>query len=450
MTEFAPDRISAASGTEFAPDRISAASGTEFAPDRISAASGRLQFETWAKGAGLLLLFVSFLVMMSAGCSDGQVPEDSTPQDATPLAGDGQASPVIFPQHDAPLGTDGGGDYFAGQLVLIDGCLRVEVRSNDTDNPRPSSVLIWPRQFTLEGEAENVRIVDGLGRTAARVGDYIRLSRADVTHQQATDLASELGLPDDCPRPSFLVGDEVTVFDPKNEATELRLADPDVLFLRQKTVIWVNRVFPLASGVGELVLDGPCLRLNGGATISWPAGFTPHVEDGVVHVRNGAGQTIAKVGDEIAGGGGYHNSRYGECTGSVFEIHGIKVLPDVEVYFPKQDGTLANGRIAKRHVGALVVNHKCLEIRLIGGSGVPDTVLPLWPSTFELNVEDGEVAIVDAGGRVIARVGDEVQFDAFNVSFSQATEHGGLEELTPACSGPYWVVAEEFGVIKTP
>ena len=120
-----------------------------------------------------------------------------------------------------------------------------------------------------------------------------------------------------CPEPSFLVGDEVTVFDPDTEATELRLSDPDVLFLRQKTEISANRGFMDALGIGELVLDGQCLRLNGGAMILWPAGFTPHVEDGVVHVRNGAGRSIARVGDEIAGGGGYFNNRYGECPGEI-------------------------------------------------------------------------------------------------------------------------------------
>ena len=73
---------------------------------------------------------------------------------------------------------------------------------------------------------------------------------------------------------------------------------------------------------------------------SGPPGFTPHVEDGVVHVRNGAGRTIAKVGDEIAGGGGSFKGKHGECPGGLFRIHDVKVLPDVEVYFPKQDEAL--------------------------------------------------------------------------------------------------------------
>ena len=108
------------------------------------------------------------------------------------------------------------------------------------------------------------------------------------------------------------------MFDPGNEATELRLSEPDVLLLRQKTVMAAERAFPVAEGVGELVLDGPCLRLKdeyGISTIIWPAGFTPHVQDGVVQVRNGAGRVIAQVGDEIAGGGAYHERGPGGVSG---------------------------------------------------------------------------------------------------------------------------------------
>ena len=35
---------------------------------------------------------------------------------------------------------------------------------------------------------------------------------------------------EDCEGPYFMVGDEVTAFDPENESTELRLSDPDVFF----------------------------------------------------------------------------------------------------------------------------------------------------------------------------------------------------------------------------
>ena len=401
------------------------------------------------------LVIVSLLVVAATGCSDGQeydqVPAENSPQHDAPLADDDQASSMVFPQHDAPLGTDRGGEYLAGQLVLSGGCLRAEVPTNTG----PSWLIIWPSTFSLEAELGAVQIVDRHGRNAAHVGDHIRLSRAAVTYQQARDRGLVKGLSEDCAEPYFLVGDEVTAFDPRNEATELRLSDPDVLFLRQKTVIASSQVLETASGIGELVLDGRCLRLKDSAdTIIWPAGFTPHVRGGVVHVRNGAGRIIAKVGDEIVGGGGFFSLGGGDCSGPAWRANKIKALPDVEAYFPRQDGTLAPDQETDRYVGKLVLNGKCLKvtdaIRVSDRSHIPYPPLIIWPSTLALSVEDEVVGIVDAAGSVVARVGDEVQFSAFDLSYEQAMEHGGLAEISPACSGLYWAVGEEFTAASAP
>ena len=75
---------------------------------------------------------------------------------------------------------------------------------------------------------------------------------------------------------------------------------------------------------------------------------------------------------------------------------------------------------------------------------MPVPPLLIWPSTFSLGVDDGGVGIVDATGLVVARIGDEVLFSALDLSYQQAMEHGGLEEISPSCSSPYWAVAEEF------
>ena len=188
-------------------------------------------------------LVVLLLLASAAGCGNDGDDSLKTPatglEMSTPQATDAQAFPVVFPRHVAPLGTDTGGEYFAGQLVITEGCLRAEAPSNDAANPRSSFLLIWPGAFTIEAESGSVRVVDGFGRIAAHVGDHVRLSRAAVTYQQAMDQGLIEGLSDDCAGPYLLVGDEVTAFDPRYEPTELRLSDPDVLFLREKTVKWV-------------------------------------------------------------------------------------------------------------------------------------------------------------------------------------------------------------------
>ena len=401
------------------------------------------------------LVALSVLVLLAAAMACGTdgadnmetsttVPKESIPSAAESkgLSG-GQASPIVFPKHDAPLGTDRGGRYFAGRIVLSKGCLRAEAPTRNAANPRESWLLIWPGAFTLEAEYGSVRIVDGLGRVAARVGDHVRFSRADLSYQQAMEQGLLDKLSEECGEPYLLVGDEVTAFDPENEATELRVSDPDVLFPRQETVMGFP-TFMQALGMGELVLDGECLSLGDSTPIIWPAGFTPHSDGGVVQVRNGAGRVIATVGDEIAAGGGYHTLDSGACPGEVYFANSIKVLPDVEVYFPRQDGTLAAGQETERFAGELALEGKCLKVdsplRVRDRVHLSVPPLLIWPRDFSLGEEDGEVAIVDASGRVVARIGDEVRFSAFDMSYQQAVEHGGLEEITPACSGPYWAV----------
>ena len=401
---------------------------------------------------GVLFLIAILTVAALAACSEPPQKEIPAPT-ATPQAPkygtptDHQASPMVFPRHEAPLGTDSGGEYFAGQLVITKGCLRAEAPSYNAANPQSSWLLIWPRDFTLEAEPGSVQIVDGLGRIAAHVGDHVRLSRASVAYQHAMDQGWIEGISEDCEGPYLLVGDEVTAFDPKNEATELRLAEPEVLLLRRETVMGFPALTQ-ALGIGELVLDGQCLRLDGSTTIVWPPGFTPHVHRGMVQVRNGAGRVIATVGDEIAGGGGYHSLDGGPCSGPVFSANQIKVLPDVEVYFPKQDGTLTAGQETERFAGKLALDGKCLivdsALRVKDRVLMPVDPFLIWPSTFSLGLEDGNARILDATERVVASIGDEVQFSAFDLSYQQALEHGGLDEISPACSGPYWAVGEDF------
>ena len=416
--------------------------------------------------SGLWLVTVIFLMMaVVAGCSDGQAPDHAdakgAPSTGASLANNEQGSVVIFPRHDAPLGTDSGGQYFAAQLILREGCLRAEVSPNHDANDPGSWLLIWPNGFSFATESGTVQVADELGQVVARVGDHVRLSRAALTFEQATERELVRGLSEDCADPYFLVGDEVSTFDPTSEATELRLSDPDVVFFRAKTTISRHRVLMAAAGVGELILDGHCLRLKNSPTrshwptIIWPAGFTPHVHKGVVHIRNGAGRVIAEVGNEIAGGGGFFDQDSGECSGPVWWANEMKTLPDVEVYFPKQDGTVRPAEGTELFAGKLVLYGKCLQvaddvIRVKDRVYAGISPLLIWPHDFTLIMKGGVVGIADATGSVVARVGDEVEFDAFNLTYREAKEHGGLAEITPACSGPYWAVGETFAAVSTP
>lgn len=58
-------------------------------------------------------------------------------------------------------------------------------------------------------------------------------------------------------------------------------------------------------------------------------------------------------------------------------IHEIKLLPYVEVYFPKLDEVLASDRVVKRDVGELVLNGKCLGGRVNDGC-VGGEIADIW------------------------------------------------------------------------
>ena len=414
---------------------------------------------TGVRATGLKVLLISFVVALAAGCTGGQ----------SGGRGDVQDRVVMFPQHDAPLGTDNGGLYLVGQLVLDKSCLRVGVPYDDAGNPRPSTLLVWPAAYRLSVENGVVSVVDELGRIAVRVGDYIRLPFLEtVSYEEARDRGLIRGLLADCAGPYELVSNDITAFDPDNEPTELRLQDPKIYFHRQITKLPVEE--PVEGSVevvvdeimgpsiiGELVLDGHCLRLNtdSGALMSvvWPPGFTPHVHRGAVHIRNGAGRIIVQVGDELASGGDYRNVGHGRCPGPTLWIRSIKVLPNAEAYFPKQDGTLGTGQDMDRFEGKLVLNSRCLEVddavrvrdRVIVPGGQH---LLIWPDTFTLSLDDEVVGIVDASGRVVAHVGDEVQFSAVSISYQEAMDHTGLREISPDCTGGHWVVGEDFTAVR--
>ena len=138
----------------------------------------------------------------------------------------------------------------------------------------------------------------------------------------------------------------------------------------------------------------------------------------------------------------------------MFSIYDIKVLPDVEVYLPRQDEFLDTRPKPVRFTGELVLNGICLEVenavRVESGTHFLEPMLPIWPRALELSLEDGAAKIVDSTGRAVARVGDQVQFSAFGVPYGWALRHGGVEEITLFCDGSYWAVGDDFRAAEAP
>ena len=79
--------------------------------------------------------------------------------------------------------------------------------------------------------------------------------------------------------------------------------------------------------------------------------------------------------------------------------------------------------------GRLVLEEGCL--RLEGGA------LPIWPPGFTLRVEGEQVLIIDGGGGVAARAGEEV---CMGGGHSAVTDEWVLQQIPSACRGDYWIV----------
>ena len=76
-----------------------------------------------------------------------------------------------------------------------------------------------------------------------------------------------------------------------------------------------------------------------------------------------------------------------------------------------------------------------------------DEKLLIWPDNFTLSLDEDVPEIVHPSGRVVARVGDEIQVSAVAVNREEAVEHSGYREVSPACGGGMWFVGEDIAAV---
>ena len=321
---------------------------------------------------------------------------------SAPTVQDGPVS--VFPTHDRPLPTDWGLGHVKVKLTMEDGCLRG--LGHDLNEPNPSYLLVWPVGFELHQEGDVVGVKGPTGAIAASVGEEVRLSgriiRSDSDHARRI----EESVPAECVGPYYMVGDDVTVIGP-DEPTELAVPNSDVAFLRSETWQRSSRVAVPAvgyTGPFEMVMEGDCLLMvwKRGNTedrhvISWPPGFYPHVEDGMIEVRNGGGRTVARVGDmlkmTLLAAGGVSEGRYiPECDARLHAPIEIRNF-DLPINFPQHNEGVTNVSYIE---GRLEMFNGCIYVR---------GRVAVWPSDYTMEETDGEVRVLDQDGRLVLQVG---------------------------------------------
>jgi hypothetical protein len=253
------------------------------------------------------------------------------------------------------------------------------------------------------------------------------------------------------------------------------LSVPGVAFPRQRPAEGI-RVVMEAELIGELALVNGCLRVNsiyGDSSVLpiWPPEFTLKAENDALQVLDGAGQVVARVGEEVYMGGGEGSATSladcvrqqlpADCTGPYW-IVGEGVRPnlrhDSDLFALEVISTTGRSFLLLHKkpvldewaegdallIGKLVLYDYQRCPRVTSDSGLTDYLL-LWPPDYGARVENGEVEIVDGSRQVVARVGEEVRLGggAIPVDWNSEKYRQLRYELPGDCHGPYWIVENE-------
>ncbi len=117
----------------------------------------------------------------------------------------------------------------------------------------------------------------------------------------------------------------------------------------------------------------------------------------------------------------------------------------LRVFFPRQKAWV-NSYLMALWRGELILDGEgCLRVR---GDG---SLVPVWPPGFGVEVSGEEVRILNERGRVVARVGDEVEIgggEAPPAERINVADERTRRELRERCPGQYWLAAPEVNVIR--
>ena len=199
---------------------------------------------------------------------------------------------IAFPQHEDQHRTYTAGlpEHIEGRIQLYRGCIYI----------RNGDIPVWPSNFTMRLEDGAVRILDESGNVVAAGDQEAVLAGHRVA---ATDpLGKEISrnLPLACPPGNFwIVGDEISELKESARRTIVPLQGSSLIFARQVPGIWSDELS--ISTEGEVVLEGDCLRVDDDQRhmIIWPPLFAPHMENGMIEIRDGDGRTVLRVGDRL-------------------------------------------------------------------------------------------------------------------------------------------------------
>ncbi len=195
-----------------------------------------------------------------------------------------------------------------GQLVLVDGCLRVQSIYDDT-----SYLPVWPPEFALRSEDDSIQVLDGTGQVVAKVGEEIYMGGGEGSASVMAECVRQQ-LPATCTGPYWIVGEGVRPNlrrDSDLFSVEIISRDDRSFFLFHKKAVLDDWAEHDASLSGELVLwdHNRCLRVVSESGLGdylplWPAEYAVRVAGDEVEILDGSGEVVARVGQQVHLNGG--------------------------------------------------------------------------------------------------------------------------------------------------
>lgn len=95
-------------------------------------------------------------------------------------------------------------------------------------------------------------------------------------------------------------------------------------------------------------------------------------------------------------------------------------------------------------VGTLVITDNCVRISSLAET---ESYAPIWPATFSLIEVNGEFAIQNSAGEILAFIGDNVSLGGGTIPDNPAIwqQFEVLRQGPPTeCAGPYWLASTEL------
>ena len=164
---------------------------------------------------------------------------------------------------------------------------------------------IWPPEYSLRVEGDQVLVLDAKGEVAVRVGDEVYMGGGGGT-PEAWTLQQ---IPPACRGEYFIVGCEVRL----NLKQDAELFDLEMLsdgthtalFLRYKPALSQQVTEPVSiSGLLAYSANHRCPYLQsssgGNPNLLWPPDWSARLDNGVMIVLDAAGQVVARSGEQVS------------------------------------------------------------------------------------------------------------------------------------------------------